>query len=89
MTKVPPWQLGFMFLCAAAIVLVMGYRYVGSYPVATTISGLILLAALGRWYVVARGGNDEVVNRTVRRLGLAIVALVLVVPYLLRIVLKP
>jgi len=89
MTKVPPWQLGFMFACAAAIVLVMGYRYVWAYPLATTICGLIALAALGRWYAVARRASDEALRGTVRKLGLTIVVLVLVVPYLLRVVLKP
>ena len=89
MTKVPPWQLGFMFVCTAAIVLVMGYRYVWAYPVATTLCGLFALAALARWYAVARGANDEALHRTVRTLGLTIVVLVLVVPYLLKAVLKP
>jgi len=78
-----------MFVCAAAIVFVIGYRYVWAYPVATTICGVVALATLARWYAVARHADDLVVNRTVRKLSFFVVALVLVLPYLLSLLMKP
>jgi 4-hydroxybenzoate polyprenyltransferase len=89
MTKVPPAVLGFMFLCSAASVLVVGYRHGRAYPLATVVCCLVALATLGRWYVLARHGDDQAVDRTLRKLTFFLLVLVLVVPYVLGVVLKP
>ena len=88
MSRPSPPVIAFMFVCAAASVLVVGYRPFGRYPIATVLSCLAALAALGRWYGAARHGDDRTANLALRKLTFFLVALVLVVPYLLQVLLK-
>jgi len=89
MPTVAPWQLRFSFLCCAAIVLVMGYRYLSTYPVGAAIGVAIALGVLGYWYARARRATGEATGRTLRKLSLFVVVLVFIVPYLLRLLPKP
>jgi len=87
MTKLPTGLLGFMFATTGATVLAVGYGFLRTWPLGTVVACVVLLAALGRWYAVARRGDDRVALRTVQGLTLTVVVVVLVVRPLLKIAL--
>ncbi len=84
MARWPRWTLTSMFVLTGANVLAVAYTVGRPYPLAAAISGVVLLAGLWRWHAAVRDADDRVVMRTMQGLGILVVLLVLLVPFLLR-----
>jgi uncharacterized membrane protein YidH (DUF202 family) len=84
MTNTRSREIPFLFAVAALDVLAVGYHFLRAFPVTTVTACSVLLVALAAWYARVRDADRERARRTSRTLVLAMIAFVLVVPFLLR-----